>query len=137
MFQNSENCRSNCPINFLLEAFGDKWTLLIVRDLMFKEKQYYGDFLQSTEGISTNILAERLKRLELNGVITKSGDPDNKLKHIYGLTDKGKDLLPVMLEITAWSAKYDSLTNTPPEFVAQLKADKEAVTRALKQKLEE
>lgn len=137
MLQNSENCRSNCPINFLLETFGDKWTLLIVRDLMFKEKRYYGDFLQSAEGISTNILAERLKRLELNGVVTKSEDPKNKLKHIYSLTDKGKDLLPVMLEITAWSAKYDSLTNTPPEFVAQLKADKEAVTRALKQKLKE
>tara|TARA_R110002096_G_scaffold399243_1_gene595470 strand:+ start:1487 stop:1918 length:432 start_codon:yes stop_codon:yes gene_type:complete len=135
MLTNSENCRSNCPINFALELFGDKWTLLIIRDLMFKEKSYYGDFLSSQEGVSTNILADRLKRLEMSGVICKLEDPENRKKQIYSLTTKGKDLLPVMLEITAWSAQYDAHTNTPRNFVAALTEDKQAVIHAMRENL--
>ncbi len=122
MPRNSSNCRSNCPINFVLETFGDKWTLLIVRDLMFKEKQTYGELLQSDEKISTNILADRLKRLEEHGIIAKSVSPDNGSSYIYSLTSKGTDLLPVMLEITAWSAKHDSMTNTPASFFELFKS---------------
>lgn len=127
MEHNSENCRSNCPINFVLETFGDKWTLLVIRDLMFKGKKYYGEFLESHEKISTNILAERLQRLEAHGVITKQKDPDHKSKYIYSLTEKGKALLPIMLEITQWSSTYDSLTNTPKEFAEALRVDKGSV----------
>jgi len=127
MEHNSENCRSNCPINFVLETFGDKWTLLVVRDLMFKGKKYYGDFLESHEKISTNILAERLQRLEAHGVINKVKDQEHKSKFIYSLTEKGKALLPIMLEITQWSSTYDSLTNTPKEFSEALKVDKDSV----------
>ena len=127
MEHNSENCRSNCPINFVLETFGDKWTLLVIRDLMFKGKKYYGEFLESDEKISTNILAQRLLRLENHGVISKEKDPEHKSKFIYSLTSKGKALLPIMLEITQWSSRYDSLTNTPKEFVEALEMDKEKV----------
>ena len=135
MEHNSENCRSNCPINFILETFGDKWTLLVVRDLMFKGKKYYGEFLESDEKISTNILAERLQRLETHGVITKEKDPDHKSKFIYALTEKGKALLPIMLEVTQWSSTYDALTNTPKEFSEALKVDKDGVKKEVLDRL--
>ena len=99
----------------------------MVRDLMFKGKKYYGDFLESHEKISTNILAERLQRLEAHGVINKVKDQEHKSKFIYSLTEKGKALLPIMLEITQWSSTYDSLTNTPKEFSEALKVDKDSV----------
>ncbi|MFT5676932.1 MAG: DNA-binding HxlR family transcriptional regulator [Paraglaciecola sp.] len=132
MIRNSEDCRSNCPINFVLETFGDKWTLLIVRDLMFKGKSSYSEFLQSGEKISTNILANRLKKLEDNGLVEKSVAADNRSKLIYSLTSKGKDLLPIMLEITVWSAKHDTATNTPDSFLSEFTSSKpEMVTKIL------
>lgn len=124
MAHDSQHCRSNCPINFILETFGDKWTLLVIRDLMFHGKRYYGEFLDSDERISTNILADRLHRLERDGVISKESDPDNRSRAIYRLTQKGKDLLPVMLEITAWSGKYDSKTNAPRALLRALRKDR-------------
>ena len=131
---NSANCRSNCPINFVLETFGDKWTLLIVRDLMFKGKNRYSEFLESAEGISTNILADRLQRLEEHGIIFKEAAED-KRSAIYRMTDKGKDLLPIMLEITAWSAKHDSRTNTPGNFVRMYRKDRQQLTAGILSKL--
>lgn len=98
--------RSDCPLNFGLEIFGDKWTLLIVRDLMFFEKRYYNEFLSSAEGISTNILADRLALLEQENFIEKNKDEAHKQKIIYSLTEKGIDLLPIILEIGLWSDKY-------------------------------
>jgi len=135
MEHNSESCRSNCPINYLLELFGDKWTLLVIRDLMFKEKRYFGEFLQSDEKISTNILANRLQNLEAHGVIAKKMDEKNRSKIIYSLTAKGKDMLPIMLEVTQWSSKYDALTNTPPDFQQALKNDKAGLTSTLRKGL--
>lgn len=132
MIKNSESCRSNCPINFVLETFGDKWTLLIVRDLMFKRKSSYTEFLQSDEKISTNILADRLKKLEENGIVEKNTASDNRSKLVYALTSKGRDLLPIMLEITAWSAKHDTTTNTPASFLSDFTSSKqEMMTKIL------
>jgi DNA-binding HxlR family transcriptional regulator len=125
--KNEPNCRSHCPINYALEIFGDSWTLLIIRDLMFKGKNHYGDFLTSNEKMSTNILADRLKKLELNGLVTKSVDEANRSKVLYSLTDKGRDLLPIMMEITAWSGKYDKKTNAPNSLLEQLKKNKAGV----------
>lgn len=136
MVRNSEHCRSNCPINFLLETFGDKWTLLIVRDMMFKGKKRFGEFLQSDEKIATNILTSRLKQLEAHGIVSKSTDPESGSKRLYNLTDKGKDLLPIMLEITAWSARHDAMTNTPTDFTKRLKTDKDAITAEILAMLE-
>jgi len=127
MTENSKDLRSNCPINFAVETFGDKWTLLVLRDLMFKGKRHYSDFLASDEKVSTNILADRLQKLETKGVISKSNDPANASKFIYSLTEKGLALLPAMIEVTAWSAQFDSLTNTPPEFMKAYKKNKDAL----------
>lgn len=133
----SSECRSHCPINFVLETFGDRWTLLIVRDLMFKGKRSYGEFLASAENISTNILAERLKRLEAHGIIEKRVAPDNRSKLIYSLTSKGKDLLPIMLEITAWSAKHDALSNAPDTFLDDHRERRDALIASILSSLTE
>jgi DNA-binding HxlR family transcriptional regulator len=99
--------RSGCPINLGLEIFGDKWSLLVVRDMMFAGKRHFREFLASDEGIASNILADRLARLVEAGILTRAGDPAHKLKAIYSLTEKGIDLLPVIAEISRWSRKYE------------------------------
>ena len=100
------NKRSDCPVSCSLDVWGDKWSLLIIRDLMSAKQCTYGDFLKSPEGIATNILASRLLALEENGVIEKLSHPDSKAKVLYKLTPKGIDLLPLMIEIGIWSEKY-------------------------------
>lgn len=134
---NSDRCRSHCPINFVLETFGDKWALLVIRDLMFHGKRHYGEFLASDERISTNILADRLQRLERDGVIERESDPDHGSKVIYRLTQKGRDLIPVMLEITAWSGKYDAKTNAPGPFLKAIRKDRRALIARVLAKLDD
>jgi DNA-binding HxlR family transcriptional regulator len=95
-----------CGISSTLDLLGDKWSLLILRDMLFFGKNTYGDFLNSNEKIATNILADRLLLLENEGIITKQIHPDNKSKYLYNLTQKGKDILPVLLEMLVWSGKY-------------------------------
>ena len=131
MKRREKKYRSNCPINYAQEIFGDKWSLLIIRDLMFKGKKYYSEFLNSDEKISTNILANRLEKLDADGLITKKIDNKNNSKNIYTLTPKGMDLLPMLLEMIAWSAKYDDETGTPAEFILKLEKDKESLIREL------
>lgn len=98
--------RSYCPINLALEVFGDAWTLLVLRDLMFAGKRHFRELLQSDEGISTNILADRLARLVEGGMLTKADDPTHKQKAIYSLTEKSIALLPVIVQIGAWSSRW-------------------------------
>ncbi len=98
--------RSDCPLNFGLEIFGDKWSLLIIRDLMFFGKRYYNEFMMSEEEISTNILADRLAMLEKEKIIHKKKDKTHKQRLVYHLTQKGIDLVPVIIEIGLWSEKY-------------------------------
>lgn len=129
--------RSDCPINFALETFGDTWSLLIIRDLMFFGKTYYGDFLKSDERIATNILADRLSRLEQGGIIRKVKNTKDKRKDAYQLTGKGVDLLPMLLEIIVWSAKYDSKTAAPKEFVAQAKNHREKLIKQIRTALKQ
>jgi DNA-binding HxlR family transcriptional regulator len=116
--------KSDCPINFALELFGDKWTFLIVRDLMFKSKHYYGEFLQMEENIATNILADRLVLLEESGIVSRTIDEAHNSKKIYKLTKKGVDLLPVLMEVILWSAKYDKQSAADAKFVREAKKDK-------------
>jgi len=116
--------RSDCPINFALELFGDRWTFLIVRDLMFKGKHYYKEFLEAEEGIATNILADKLSALEEAGIISKTVDPTHRSKQIYKLTKKGIDLMPVLVEVIMWSAKYDKDSAVDMKFVKSVKRDK-------------
>lgn len=129
MQHNSQSYRSHCPINFILESLGDKWTLLVVRDLLFKGKRYYGEFLASDENISTNILANRLEKLETNGIVSKRIDPEHKSKIIYSLTEKGKKLLPMMLEMTYWSSQYDNCSNVDPAFAKEFERNKEGLIK--------
>jgi DNA-binding HxlR family transcriptional regulator len=98
--------RSYCPINLSLEIFGDSWTLLVLRDLMFGGKRHFRELLQSDEGISSNILADRLARLVEHGMLTRSDDPTHKQKAIYSLTEKAIALLPVVVQIGAWGSRW-------------------------------
>ncbi len=123
--------RSECPISTALDIFGDKWSLLVIRDMMFKGKNTYGDFLESEEKIATNILADRLALLECGGLISKHKHPDSKAKVLYKLSLKGIDLIPALLEIIAWSEKYHDVHPYAKEFAKQLKKDKEGVVKAL------
>jgi len=99
--------RSTCPINASLELLGDRWSLLIVRDLAFAGLRSYKDFLSSEEGIATNILADRLASLQAAGLITSERDPEDGRKLVYRLTAKGFDLAPVLLELGRWAVKYE------------------------------
>jgi DNA-binding HxlR family transcriptional regulator len=98
--------RSFCPINLSLEIFGDAWTLLVLRDLMFSGKRHFRELLQSDERISSNILAERLARLVEHGLLTRSGDPTHRQKAIYSLTEKAIALLPIVVQIGAWGSRW-------------------------------
>lgn len=114
-----------CPIRYGLSIFGDRWSLLVIRDLMFKGRRYYGEFLSAGEGISTNVLADRLQKFETSGVIEKNSDPAHGKKYVYSLTQKGKDLMPVMLAIMDWAEKYDELTEVPRAFAKALRGDRD------------
>jgi DNA-binding HxlR family transcriptional regulator len=109
--------RSDCPINFALQAFGDSWSLIILRDLMFTDRRTYGDFLGAEERIATNVLAARLEHLQQVGLVTRR---DTR----YALTQKGLDLLPAMLELIGWSGKYDKRTAAPRAFLSRIARDR-------------
>ena len=120
--------RSLCPINLVLEVVGDSWSLLIVRDLMFRGHSSYQAFLRSEEGIATNILADRLLRLEQNGLISKAQDPADARKFIYALTEKGADLAPLLVEMTLFSNRHASRIDMPKEVIADMQRNKSAFT---------
>lgn len=103
-----EDFRSHCAVNYGVEIFGDRWSLLIIRDIVFAGKKSYGEFLKSEEGIATNVLASRLAFLEEQGILSRKPSPDDKRKDFYTLTEKGLDLIPIVLNIVLWSAKHDS-----------------------------
>ncbi len=105
--------RSDCPLNYGIEIFCDKWSLLIIRDLMFFGKRYYNEFLSSDEHIATNLLADRLAMLEKEKIIRKEKDTQHKQKIVYSLTEKGIDLLPVILTIGLWSEKHATIELNP------------------------
>jgi DNA-binding HxlR family transcriptional regulator len=132
--------RSECPISCSLDIFGDKWSLLIIRDMMFFQKSTYGDFLKSDEGIATNILASRLLSLEENNLIVKLNHPDSKAKVLYKLTEKGIDLLPIIVEIQLWAEKYFTLPADIKAMVEEAKKDKngfiKSMTKQLKNELD-
>jgi DNA-binding HxlR family transcriptional regulator len=123
--------RSDCPIHFALEIFGDRWSLLLVRDIVLFGKHTYGDFLRSEEQIATNILAARLAFLEREGILHKTPHATDKRKDVYTLTEKGLDLIPMLLDIVVWSATYDPETDAPKEFVERIRTDKEHLIKEI------
>jgi DNA-binding HxlR family transcriptional regulator len=122
--------RSDCPISSSLDIWGDKWSLLIIRDLMDAKACTYGDFLKSPEKIATNILAARLQNLEENKLIEKLEHPDSKAKVLYKLTRKGIDLVPVMIEISLWAEKYFTLPEDRKAMLKEVKKDKAGFIKA-------
>jgi DNA-binding HxlR family transcriptional regulator len=118
--------RSGCPVSIALEKFGDRWSLLIIRDLMVRGYKTFKQFQESGEGIATNILAARLQKLEAAEIVTRESDATDARKINYRLTEKGIDLAPVLLELLLWSAKHEK-TGAPCELMAQMAQNREAI----------
>jgi DNA-binding HxlR family transcriptional regulator len=116
--------RSYCPLSVALEVFGDRWSLLVVRDLMFKGRTTFKEFQEAEEGIATNVLADRLQRLEAHGIVVRRRDPYDARRVIYGLTEKGIDLAPILVEMIVWGAR-DGKTNAPPAVIRRMREDRE------------
>src|SRR5688500_1095083 len=109
--------RSHCPVSFALDVFGDRWTLLVMRDLRLRGRATYGVCLASESGMATSGLGDRLEWLEAQGIVRRSRDRRERRRVVYGLTQKGIDLLPILIEMIAWSAKYGPKTAAPEAFV--------------------
>ena len=124
--------RSECPLNASVEMLGDRWSLLIIRDMMLRGFRSYKEFLECYEGIATNILADRLRKLIANGIITAEPDPFDGRKLTYLLTRKGIDLAPVLTEMVLWAAAHEKTGNQP--LVRQMRADKEKVIAKARQR---
>jgi DNA-binding HxlR family transcriptional regulator len=132
IFMTKMKKRSDCPISCSLDIWGDKWSLLIIRDLIFSKKCRYSDFLKSEEGIATNILATRLQTLEENKIIERSDDPESKSKGYYKLTKRGIDLLPILIEIHLWSEKYFPIPEDIKAILIEVKKNKaEFINKAI------
>lgn len=125
--------RSNCPINFALQTFGDQWSLLIMRDIIYFGKQTYGEFLASEEKIATNILASRLEHLEQQGMLSKKPHASDKRKEMYVLTEKGLDVIPILLEMAEWSARHDPQSGAPPDWIALVQANKAEMIQLIRE----
>jgi DNA-binding HxlR family transcriptional regulator len=127
--------RSGCPISFGLDVFGDKWTLLIIRDITFYHRARFSDFAPR-EHIATNILADRLSKLEASGIIEKKRDEALKNQYIYSVTQKGKDLLPILIEMTLWGFQYDPKTPASKDFVERTRTGKRQLALEMAQAIE-
>lgn len=125
--------RSACPLNASLEVFGDRWSLLIVRDLLFKGRKTFREFEESEEQIATNILTDRLKRLESEGILERQKDPDDARRSFHRLTEKGMDLAPVVIEMIIWGARHEE-TAAPPEVIKAMTTNRDAIISDLHQR---
>ena len=124
--------RSGCPLNASVEILGDRWSLLIIRDMMLRGFRSFKEFLESYERIATNILADRLRKLETYGIISTARDPSDGRRLIYSLTAKGIDLAPVLTEMVLWAAAHEKTGNQT--LVRQMRKDKEQVISAVRQR---
>jgi len=129
----SPKWRSGCPLNASVEILGDRWSLLIIRDMMLRGFRTYKQFLESYEGIATNILADRLRKLVAHGIITTEQDSSDGRKLIYLLTPKGIDLAPVLTEMVLWAAGHENTENQA--LVRQIQKDKEQFLAAVRRRL--
>lgn len=133
--QPSHARRSRCPIGQALDLVGDRWTLLIVRDLMFRGLREFGEFLRAGERISTNILTDRLRRLVAAGLLVQSDHPSDRKKFVYRLTEKGVDLAPILVELTLWGAKHFRDHAAPRDILGLMRADPERLIGELRARL--
>jgi DNA-binding HxlR family transcriptional regulator len=128
--------RSGCPVSISLETLGDRWSLLIIRDLMVRGLQTFRQFQESGEGIATNILTDRLQKLEAAGIITAEVDATDARRVNYRLTEKGIDLAPVLLELLIWAARHEE-TAAPCNLIAKMENDPEAVLAEVRRRWQE
>jgi DNA-binding HxlR family transcriptional regulator len=124
--------RSHCPISYGLDIVGDRWTLLVLRDLIIVGKRHFRELLAAEEGIASNILTARLKQLETCGILSRRPDPKDARQVIYEPTPKGLDLLPVMLELARWGATYDPATAAPKVLIREIETERQRVIRRIR-----
>jgi DNA-binding HxlR family transcriptional regulator len=127
VFDNSTSKRrSGCPVSVSLDLFGDRWSLLVIRDLMVRGYRTFREFQQAGEGIATNILADRLRRLEAANIVSAEPATEDGRSIYYRLTSKGIALAPVLLELLIWAAQHED-TAAPCSFITQMEQNREAV----------
>ena len=124
--------RSSCPIAFGLEIFGDRWTLLVLRDLVIRRKRTFGELQSSEEGIASNILADRLKRLETFGLVERTASATDGRVLIYAPTEAALDLVPVLVEMSYWGATHDPATGAPEALLTAYRADRAGLIAAIR-----
>jgi len=128
--------KSDCPINFALEVFGDSWSLLILRDIVFVGKKTYGEFLESRERIATNVLATRLELLERKGILHKTPHPKDNRKDLYTLSEKGLDLIPIAFEMMSWGVAHDPKAEKPAvDFIKRFHRNKSKLIKEVTDKV--
>jgi len=132
MTEQSKLRNTGCPVAYALDIFGDRWSLVIIRDILIKGVKTYSELLNADERIATNILANRLKSLEKNGIITKERDPDNRRQFIYKITPMGCELTPIILEMMRWSGKFDSNTKVTAQVKNRLETDRQGFINDIK-----
>jgi DNA-binding HxlR family transcriptional regulator len=126
--------RSDCPISFSLDIFGDKWTLLILRDMILTEKNSFSEFMNSAEGIASNILIDRLNMLHSQGFVTKKASALNKSKFLYTLTEKAIDLVPLIIGLIEWGEKYNK-KGEPKSLLNKILKNRDKLIREIQEKL--
>ena len=123
--------RSECPLSRSLDFFGDKWTLLIIRDIAFRGFRFYQEFLNSGEGIATNVLSDRLKMLETQGFLISKKYEKQKTKKVYRLTDAGIGLIPIIFEMLIWGSEFDPTLEIVPEMLERMKHDRDNLLKEI------
>ena len=116
---------NGCPIRYAASVFADRWNFVILRDVLFKGRRYYGDFLDAGEGISTNILADRLSKFEASGILTRHQDSKKRSRIYYLPTQKALELIPIFLSIIDWAERHDEHTEVPEQFITAYRQDAE------------
>ncbi|MEX3008693.1 winged helix-turn-helix transcriptional regulator [Hoeflea sp. TYP-13] len=124
MAENEIPLRSHCPVNFALEAVGDRWSLIVMRDILLNGKFRFRELMEAEENIASNILSERLSRLAALGIIEKIKDPHDRRQFVYQATSKGEALMGAVLELGAWGAEFDPETDAPPGTPEHYKSDR-------------
>lgn len=129
--QGRKQRRSDCPISFALGIFGDRWTLLVLRDLMLRDKRRFKELAAAPEGIATNVLSDRLRRLADAGLITREPDPEDQRQGIYRPTQQAIDLVPMLVELVVWGARNDPGTGVTEDFIERFERDREGLIEAI------
>lgn len=127
--------RSGCPVSIGLETIGDRWSLLIVRDMMVRGLHTFKEFQQSAERIATNVLADRLAKLQAAGIISAEADPEDGRRVNYRLTHKGIELAPMLLELLIWGARHEQ-TGFPNEWIEQVAKDRQSFVAEVRRRWE-